>query len=288
MSQVKATELPEREYTPASPLKQPGQLLRAMVTDLMLARELGWRLFVRDTSAQYRQSLLGYVWAIAPPLVTTLIWGFLNSSGVLKFSPTGVPYPVFVLTGLLLWEAFASALRMPLAQVASSSSLLTKINFPREALLLAAMGQVLFVTSIRLVLLAVVFTWYQVPVPATIILAPIGFLAVMGLGFAIGLLLIPLGILYQDVERALNTGLGILFFLTPVVYPPPTAWPASLLASLNPVSAVLNVTRDAMTNGHLVGLTGFAWVFGATLFALAIGWVLYRISMPHMIARMSA
>ena len=65
-------------YTPESPLKNPGRLLRAMFRDVLAARELAWRLFVRDLSAQYRQTYLGYVWAFLPPLVASATFIFLQ------------------------------------------------------------------------------------------------------------------------------------------------------------------------------------------------------------------
>ncbi len=80
--------LPLTVYTPESPLKNPARLLREMFRDLLASRELAWRLFVRDTSAQYRQSILGYAWAFIPPLVASLPFVFLNSQGVVAIKGT--------------------------------------------------------------------------------------------------------------------------------------------------------------------------------------------------------
>jgi lipopolysaccharide transport system permease protein len=263
-------------------------MVRQMFADLFLARELAWRLFVRDFSAQYRQSLLGYVWVLLPPLVSTAIWVFLNNQGIMKLDSTSMPYPVYVFSGTLLWEAFVAALHAPLAQVVASTSLLSKINFPREALLLAGLGQVLFDTAVRLVLLAGVLACFQVAVPATIALAPLGVLAVIGLGFMLGVLLVPLGVLYQDVGRVVSAGVGLLFFLTPVVYSPPTTWPASLLTNANPISPLLTFTRDMLVTGDFAAAGPFALISGLTACGLIVGWILYRLAMPHLIARMSA
>jgi len=65
--------LPLTIYTPESQLRHPRQLLRAMFHDLKASRELAWRLFGRNISSQYRQSMLGYFWAFLPPLFTTLV-----------------------------------------------------------------------------------------------------------------------------------------------------------------------------------------------------------------------
>ena len=136
--------LKETVYSPDSELRNPGRLVHSMMSDLLASRELAWRLFVRNISAQYRQSLLGYFWAFIPPLFTTLIWVFLNSQNILDIGDTGMPYPLFVLTGTVLWQTFADALDSPLKLVSKSKAMLAKINFPREALILTRSGMVLF------------------------------------------------------------------------------------------------------------------------------------------------
>ncbi|MEM7474503.1 MAG: ABC transporter permease [Planctomycetota bacterium] len=280
--------LPEVVYSADSSLRNPIHLVRAMFKDLLASRELAWRLFVRDLSAQYRLSYFGYLWAFLPPLATMAVWVFLRSQGIVDVGETPVVYPVYVLTGVLLWEGFSTALNSPLQVVRDAAAMLTKINFPREALLLAGFGQVLFNTLVRLVLLAGVFLWFQVSLPWTAILAPIGILSTLALGFTLGLLLVPVGALYQDVSRGVLMLTTFWFFLTPVVYPPPTAWPGTLLARVNPISPLLLTTRDALTTGDLSRWSDFAIVSGFSLAFLFVAWVSYRLALPHLIARMSS
>src|SRR5918996_1010864 len=93
------SQLPVTVYSPESPLRDCRRLLRDMFRDLRGSRELAWRLFVRDTSAQYRQSMLGYVWAFLPPLVASLPFIFLNSQGVVTIEGTPIPYPAYAMIG---------------------------------------------------------------------------------------------------------------------------------------------------------------------------------------------
>src|SRR5688572_16781711 len=109
--------LKETVYTPDSELLNFGALLRNMGRDLLASRELAWRLLVRNISAQYRQSLLGYAWAFVPPIFTSLIWIFLQSQKVLGVGDTAMPYVVFVITGTVLWQTFVEALNSPLQMV---------------------------------------------------------------------------------------------------------------------------------------------------------------------------
>ena len=283
-----AERLPEVVYTPESQLRHPRQLVRSMVTDLLASRELAWRLLVRNISAQYRQSLLGYLWAFVPPIVTTLSWVFLNSQQILNVGTTDIPYPAYVMVGTLLWQGFVDALNSPLRLITSSKSMLATINFPREALILAGLGEVLFNFTIRLVLMLIVFVWFRIAIPPTILLAPVGILALMALGLMIGILLAPLGVLYQDIGRGLAIITTMWFFVTPVVYPPPTRWPASLLAQVNPVSPLLITTRELLTTGTVSQAGSFLLITSTTLGLMLAGWVLYRLAMPHLIERMGA
>jgi lipopolysaccharide transport system permease protein len=275
-------------YTPESRLRDPGKLVRGALEDLLASRELAWRLFVRNISARYRQTLLGYVWAFLPPIVTTVVFLFLRRSGLFTVGDTVVPYAVFLLTGLVLWQTFADAIRSPLRMVNQSRAMLTKINFPREALILAGIAEVLFNFLIRGVLLVAVLAWFRVVPPASAVLAPVGLLALVGVGVAVGLALVPVAVLYGDVEQVLNLSVSLWMFVTPVLYPPPASWPGSLTMVLNPVSPALDTTRAWLLTGTPAHLAGFAWVGLGTLILLFCAWLVYRLALPILIERMSA
>jgi len=281
--------LPEVIYTPEAELRRPGRLLGSMLSDLLASRELTGRLFVRNISAQYRQSFLGYLWAFLPPIATTLTFVFLNNQNIMELSPNdngGLPYAVYVLVGTLLWQTFVDALNSPLKALNQSRLMLAKINFPRETLIIAGMGEVLFNVIIRFVLVVVVYLWFGLTLPTTAWLAPLGILSLLGLGLVFGLLLAPIGVLYQDVQKTIALFISLWFFLTPVIYPPPTTWPASVVAKLNPVSPLLVTTREMLTTGSLTQLPGFLIISVTSVMVLLFAWVLYRLAMPRLIERM--
>lgn len=281
-------DLSETVYSPESKLIDPRKLLLEMFADLISSRYLAWRLFVRNLSAQYRQTALGYLWLFLPPIATTITWVFLNSQKVLSVGATDIPYPVFVLTGTLLWQGFVDALQAPGMRFQESKAMLVKIHFPHEALLLAALGGVLFNFLVRLILLAIVFFWYEVPLSATQFLAPLGIFAFLALGFMVGVVLLPMAMLYGDIQRLLLLITPIWFFLTPVVYPAPTAWPSSLLSQLNPASPLLVTTRQWLTGGETTHLPAFVIVTALTIGLSFLGWMIYRMAMPHLIERIGA
>ena len=273
-------------YTPGSPLSNPGRLLREMLGDLLASRELAWRLIVRNFSAQYRQTALGYAWAFLPPLVTSLAFLVLGKSGVLNVGDTGLPMAAYILISTTLWQLFADAVNAPLRLCIASKSMLTKINFPREALVLAAMGETLVSFLIRLILIAGVMLWFRIPIHSTILLFPLGVVALLAFGTGVGILLTPIGILYEDVSKSLPIFLTFWMMLTPVVYAPASAGLRAQLQDMNPATPLLVVTRDWLTVGQTAHLGGLLLVTIATLVCLAGGWILYRLAMPHLIARL--
>jgi lipopolysaccharide transport system permease protein len=275
-------------YGPGSLLREPSRLFRDMRRDLAASRELAWRLFMRNISAKYRQTMLGYAWAFLPPVFTTLVFVFLRNAGFFNVPETKVPYVVFVLAGMVLWEVFADALNSPIRMVAQSTSMLTKVNFPREALILAGIGEVLFSFLIRLGLLAIVIAWFGIHVPWTAVLFPFAALALVVLGVALGALLTPFAILYHDMGQGLPFLVTLWMFLTPVLYPPPREWPGSLAMVLNPVSPVLDTTRAWLFTGSPEYLIGFLGMSFVAIVGLLFGWGLYRIALPILIERMSA
>jgi len=285
---VKGQNLPEVIYTPASQMRAPGLLIRSMLRDVRASRELSWRLFIRDLSAQYRQSLFGVLWAFVPPIVTSIIFIVLRSRNVVNLGEVDIPYPVFVLVGTILWQMFTEALNAPLKSVTLARPLLAKISFPREALIASALYLVSFNAILKLIVIAIFLAIYRVPPTWGLLLAPLAIFALILLGICVGLLLTPMGMLYTDVATSIPIAIQLFFFVTPVVYPPPQSYPFSLIAILNPISPLLIAARDLLTKGVVTNLVPFSVVCGITLVALLFAWTIYRVALPIIIERMSA
>jgi lipopolysaccharide transport system permease protein len=281
-----AAQLPERVYSPEPLLQHPWKMLKAIAADVWAGRELAWRLFMRDLKAQYRQTILGYVWAFLPPLVAAATFIFLQSQGITKISGTGIAYPAFAMMGTLLWQVFVDSMQSPLQSFGAAKSMLVKINFPREAVLVGGLYMVIFNALIRLALVAVVMWWWQVPVDQGLLFFPVAMAALMAAGFAIGLGLLPISSLYGDVSRVIPIVSGFWMLLTPVVYPPRTEGLAGWLATWNPVSPLIITARETLTAQSLSMLGPFFIVFACSLVVIFLGLVGFRIAMPHLIARM--
>lgn len=280
------SELSLTAYTPESPLRHPWRMCKELFRDLLAARELAWRLFVRDLNAQYRQTFLGYVWAFLPPLVASLTFIFLNSQGIVRIETPGIPYAAFAMMGTLLWQVFVDAIQSPAQSMSAAKSMLTKINFPREAILLGGFYMVLFNFLIRLVLVAGVMAWWNVAPSSTFFMFPAAMAAVLVCGLAIGLVITPLSALYGDVTRGIPIIAQFWMLLTPVVYPARTEGLAGWLATWNPVSPLIVTAREALTGQALSLLPSFVIVFALSLLIAFLGLICFRLAMPILIERM--
>ncbi|BAZ38300.1 ABC transporter permease protein [Calothrix sp. NIES-4101] len=278
----------EKIYTPESSLKHPIRLFQQMWEDLLASRELAWRLMVRDINSQYRQSLLGVSWAFLPPIIMALGFTLANQASVIQIGKTDLPYPAYVMFSTVLWQTFVESLNAPLQALTQAKSLLAKVNFPREALILAKLGEIFFNFGIKIILIIGLFICFQISVNWTVILAPIAIIHLIFLGLFLGMLLAPLGLLYQDISRGLTLITGLWLFMTPVVYPVPESGLFSNLVKLNPVTPLLVTARELTTSTQLSQLTEFWIVSALTFFGLIITWMFFRLAMPFVIERISS
>ncbi len=275
-------------YSSESALRRPAALLAGLWRDLAASRGLAWQIMRRDLTVQYRQSVLGIAWAFVPPIVLTAGLTLATRVRVVNVGATDVPYPVFVLLSTALWQTFVEALYGPVAAVTAARAVLMRINFPPEAILVAKIGQVLFGFVVRLVLIVAMFLWFQTPVASTVWLAPLALLGLVLLGTFLGLLVAPVGLLYQDVSRGLTVLAVAWMFVTPVMYPLPPSGLGHTLLRLNPVTPMLVTTRDLTTTGVVSDPVGVLVVALLTVVGLAATWVVFRLAMPYVIERMGA
>lgn len=263
--------------------------LRNVLHDLPQAHELGLRLFKRNLKVLYRQSLLGFGWALFPPLATAVLWIFLRGNNVVSMGDTGVSYPVFVLTGTILWQILNEAIMAPLKEVNGNKAMLSKINIPRESLLLSGIYELFFNIAIKVLLLTILFVWFGQSIElSSLLLVPIGIFSIAIAGFSIGLALTPLGMLYHDINKGLSVLLPFLMYITPVVYPKPTGGTIGTIMQINPLATLLPVTRNWLTAQPVQDMHMF-WIFTVAFFILFIlSLVVYRIAMPIIIERIGS
>lgn len=275
-------------YTPDSDLLKPKAMLKQMFQHLKESYELGCRLARRDISAQYRQSFLGFFWAFFIPLANASVWLFLRNSGIVKVIDSGIPYPVYVFSGTLLWQIFIDALQNPLNEVIASKGMLAKLNFPRESIIVSAVFKSFYNAGIKIIILFLIVFILGVKPSWSLLLFPLAVVSIILVGTTLGLFMVPVGALYTDVGKAIPLIAQFGMFISPVVFPIPKHGISATIFELNFITPLLVTARAWLTG------TGNDWLpyfFGVSLAALVflfIGWIIYRITMPVLIERMSA
>jgi lipopolysaccharide transport system permease protein len=274
-------------YSSKSILSNPVDLLGAMFHDLIISGELAYRLAVRDVSAKYKQSLLGVLWAFLPPILTTAIFVLLNKSNVIELSfDNHVPYIIYVLIGVVFWQLFTDSINAPIRMVNQNKSMLTKLTFPKEALIIAGIYQVLFDFAIKLLILACFILYYKVPLSASIVLLPLFIFMILLLGTLIGMLLVPAAMLFEDISAGLPSILSLWFFITPVAYAIPESGTLAKIMNTNPISHLIIAGRDSIISWNISNWDSVFSIVTISLLAISLVWILYRLALTVLLERL--
>lgn len=258
-------------------LARPAEFLRVVWRDLRRSLPLARELAKRDIRNQYRQSLFGPSIIILAPLVMTAVALGFRRTGILNVDSAGIPYVLFVLTGVILWVTFLEALNAPINGLLAEERLLARTSAPPEAMVLGKLGVWLLNILIRMILLAIAIAWYRISIPATIVLAPIGLLSLAALGTSVGLLIAPINLLYRDLSWILATVTTIWFFFSPVYFPAPASGTIGMIMQLNPVTTLLSNTRSLMLTGQITHLVRSVLIVLCTFGFLVASWFYARI-----------
>lgn len=214
------------------------------LTEMWGYRDLFYFLAWRDIKVKYKQTIIGAAWAIFQPLVSTIVFTiFFGRLG--KMPSDGVPYPIFVFTGLIFWQLFSGSLSSVSNSFVGNEGIITKIYFPRLILPVSAIFTSMVDFGVALVVLVGMMVYYgAVPSPYVFLAVPVlvSLTALSALG--IGLLFASLNVKYRDVRYALPFIMQTLIFVTPVIYP------VSIVAAkwrwvfgLNPMSGIISLSR---------------------------------------------
>jgi lipopolysaccharide transport system permease protein len=217
------------------------------LAELWHSRELLYFLTLRDIKVRYKQTLMGLAWVIIQPLTTMLIFTLVFNRFV-RLDAGALPYPLFALSGLLLWLFFANAVTNSTNSLVSNANLITKVYFPRLFIPAAAVGAGLVDLGVSFLLLVVLVFYYGVTLTVNILLLPLFILLMTLLALGVGLLSAALTVKYRDLRHALPFLIQLWMFASPVIYPTsivPARW--RWLLTINPVAGIIEGFRAALT-----------------------------------------
>jgi lipopolysaccharide transport system permease protein len=256
---------------------RPSRGWRAIdLRELWLYRELLFVFAWRDVKVRYRQTVLGAVWVMGQPLVTMLIFTLVFHRVARFKADNDVPYAVFVLAGVVLWNFISGAIARIGNSLIGSSFLISKVYFPR--LLVPVSNAVTDVVdfAVAALLLIPLMAWYRIAPSPLILLSPLVVLVATILALGVGLWIAALNVEYRDVRVVVPFILQLAMYATPVVYPL-SALPERyrVVALLNPATGIIEAFRG-MILGTPIPMGGFAWSIVASLLCLLSGAFYFR------------
>lgn len=239
-------------------------------------KDLFWQLTFREIKARYKQSVLGYGWAILVPLLNLLVLSIVFSH-VFRVPTGGVPYPIFLFVALVPWMFLTNSISAATGSIMANGSLITKVKLPREIIPLAAISSKTIDLLLTCLILVFFLLIYQIPFKPTLIFVPVIFLVQLTLIVGLSFILSATNVFFRDVENVLGVFLTIWMYLTPVLYPSELI-PENLrtLFFLNPMTALVNSYRNTILNGRLPDLGEFIYALIFSLSLLIIGWVYFK------------
>jgi homopolymeric O-antigen transport system permease protein len=234
-------------------------------------RELLYFLTWRDIKIRYRQTVLGAAWAVLQPMVTMVIFTFVfGHMAGLDTKTGGIPYPIYVFSGLLAWNFFANSISRCGHSLVGSSNLITKVYFPRLIIPLAAIGAVLVDLAISFVVLIGMMLYYGAAFSWQLVLIPLLLASTMLAAAGVGMLLSSLMVAYRDFQYVVPFLVQIWMYLTPVIYPSsiiPRKWRP--LLAVNPLASLIDGFRSAfLARPFDWPRLGIAFVVSALLFVV--------------------
>jgi lipopolysaccharide transport system permease protein len=214
--------------------------------ELWQYRDLFFFLVWRDVKTRYAQSVLGVGWAVIQPVFSMIVFTIVFGN-LAKVDSDGVPYAIFSYTALVPWTYFSSALTGATSSLISSSSMITKVYFPRLVIPLAPVLGKLVDFGIALLILFGMMLWLQIPPTWDALALPLLVLLMMVSAAGMGMWLTALAVQYRDVNYAMGFVVQLLMYAAPVVYPTsnvPDTW--RLWYALNPMVGVIEGFRSAL------------------------------------------
>jgi lipopolysaccharide transport system permease protein len=257
-----------------------------MLTKARDAVLLSWSLSAQTLKARYRKSFLGYFWLVAPAMIVSGGASVAHSAGLLRTEDSQLSYPLFVFIGAVLWQSFADSSMLAHRAVEGARSYITRVHFPREALILGQVYEALFVFLVRIAVVVGLLSFFT---PLSVKGACAIFacnLVALALGLGISMIIMPFTLLFSDLERSLKLALSYGLFLTPAMYEPVRGTLVATVISLNPISPLITAARDAAIGRSVSDPESVLLVVVVAFVSLFLGLFLVRVSTPIVVERM--
>ena len=242
-------------------------------------REILYMLVVRDLKARTKQAYLGYLWILIQPLLLTGVFSFLVQQVLGRADlSSDVPYPVFLMAGVIPWQIFANSLNESAESLVKNVDLVRQVYFPREILAIYPIFARLVDVAVGCVALGAFLLVFHVAVSVWVVFVPLILLEEMLFAAACGLLLSAANVGWRDISRGLPLVLFLMLYAVPVLYPPDRVpGPLRPVYDLNPIAHLVDAFRAAILGTHAPDLVGLIVLGALGVFALMLAQRLFSV-----------
>ena len=247
-----------KTYEPDNILKHGYfRIFSDIFSDIFKNHWLTFQLFKRDFLAIYKQSLIGVVWAVIVPLISVGTFVILNSSGVFSIGDLSIPYIVFAVLGMALWQVFATGIIASSHSLVKAGNMIMKINFSKKSLVIASLGQSLISFIIQFVLVIALFVYYGLMPTAWVFALPLFVIPILLITLGLGFILSILNGIMRDIGNIISILMTFLMFLTPVLYVKPSSGILAVISDYNPLHYLVSLPSDLILGGESVLIRGY-------------------------------
>ena len=227
---------------------KPANKLSLNIKELWEYKELFYFFTWRDIKVKYKQTVLGFAWAILQPTMMMFVFTFLFGKAIGAQNQINLPYPVFVYSGLMLWGIFSGGLQASGNSMVSNANIIKKIYFPRLIIPISSILVSVFDFLMTIIPFIALLLYYQTSIDwlRLIVFLPLSLFIILLTTFGVGTFLAALNVKYRDFRYVLPFMIQFLMFATPVIYPVTivTNERIKFLLNLNPLSSAIAVFRS--------------------------------------------
>jgi ABC-type polysaccharide/polyol phosphate export permease len=249
--------------------------LREIVEEQFAFRELLYQMTSRDLLLRYKQTAMGFGWALLTPVLNTLIFSIV----FMRVAPldTAVPYPVFAYCGLLTWNFTASSLRFAVTSLTANPNLVTKVYFPREIFPFAAVAVSFVDLAVAAIPLVAMMAYYGIGLSSALLLVPLVVAVHVSLTTALALMLAMANLFYRDVKYLFDVVLTFWMFASAVVYPvEAVGGTLGLFIRANPMTTIVEAYRNVLLYGRPPDALTFAAAAALSFVLLPAAWLMFH------------
>lgn len=250
-------------------------MVRVLTLPFRKYKFLLYQLTQREIKARYKQSFIGRAWVVVNPLAQLLVYTFVFSF-VFSSPSGGIPYPIFLLAGLLPWSLFQGSVTIATNSLVENAPLIRKVSFPREIIPYSVVIAKVIDFTAASVLFLVLALFFKVSLSTSILLVlPLLFLQLI-LTTGISLLLSAFNLFYRDVQYLANLVLMLWMYMTPIVYPTSLV-PSQFLTlyNLNPMVGIIEGYRSAVF-GLPFNLYSLWWSIVISILVFSIAYIVFK------------